>query len=180
MTIKFAEEKESFLLDISSMLYDFELAHDFAVLVENQETYRDYKFNRFFWYRNGRPIKKEHRIRALKIVKQSPLIIEVLIPTIGAVWGVLKIIEQVSTWNLKNEKLRLEVEKLRDEKIERRQKAIEEFSEQEWSTFEHIEPNTIEKKIVHRLSGSKLKACEIEVADLNEKKKQQCNQPDGK
>ena len=44
------EENEPFLLDISGLLYDLELAHDLAVIVANQDEYPEYQFNRYFWF----------------------------------------------------------------------------------------------------------------------------------
>ncbi|MCK4732185.1 MAG: hypothetical protein KAT65_06965 [Methanophagales archaeon] len=112
LRLEFKEAKRPFLLDISSLFYDFELLHDFAVIL----TYEDY-FNysltqRFFWYRNGRPIKSGHKLKSSKIIKESPLIIGVVIGAIGAIWILLQAIDKISSWKLNRKKLQLEIEKL--------------------------------------------------------------------
>lgn len=112
---QFVEDKYPLLLDISSLMYDLVLAHDFGVIITEEE-YSDYKFNQYFWYRQGRPIKPYHKIRASRIVKESPLVLEVIVASIGGLWVLLQIIEKVQNWPLNREKLKLEVEKLRAEK----------------------------------------------------------------
>jgi len=96
--LTFIEEKEPFLLDVSSLFYDFELLHDFFLLLY-AENYSNYKFNRFFWLRKGRPIRKEHKIRVLKIKKDSPLTIEIIVGLIvgisGAFWAIVQAIEKI-------------------------------------------------------------------------------------
>jgi hypothetical protein len=118
MRLSFEEEKTPYLLDISSLLYDFELLHDMFLLVY-QEDYRKYKFTRYFWYRSGRPIKAEHKIRTARIIKESPLEIEVLLSTItltsGALLAIIKTLEKIGNIDLVREHLELKNEKLRKE-----------------------------------------------------------------
>ena len=70
LKLVFSEEKRPYLLDITSLLYDFELLHDFSLILWADD-YSNYKFSRFFWYRNRRPIKTSHKIRAVKIIKRA-------------------------------------------------------------------------------------------------------------
>lgn len=44
LTLEFSEEENPFLLDITSLLYDIELAYDFCVLLTEDE-YRGYNGN---------------------------------------------------------------------------------------------------------------------------------------
>ncbi len=150
-------------VDISSLLYDLELAHDLATLVANKEDYPNYRFGRFFWYRNGRPIKDSHRIRALQISKQSPLLLEVVIPSLAALWILLQIFEKVSNWELNREKLELEVRKLRLEEQEMKGQSIEELSKQTWPEINIGEPKEIGGKIVKRLSKSKIVPIDMKI-----------------
>ncbi|UZE92473.1 MAG: hypothetical protein IB616_01285 [Methanosarcinales archaeon] len=119
MRLVFEGEKKPYLLDVSSLFYDLELLHDFSLLLY-AEGYHDYRFSRFFWYRRGRPLKDEHRLRAVKIIKESPLTIELILHIVavssGAIWAIAQAIEKVGNWKLSREKLKLEVEKLRYEK----------------------------------------------------------------
>jgi len=118
MKLVFSEVKESYLLDISSLLYDFELLHDYSLLIRAQE-YTEYKFSQRFWYRNGRPLKRYHRLRAVKIIKESPLTVELILAGVavssGALWTIFQIAYRVVNWKLNREKLEREVEKLRRE-----------------------------------------------------------------
>jgi len=114
----FNEEKRPYLLDISSLLYDFELLHDFSLLL-CAEDYSDYRFSRFFWYRKGRPLKANHKLRATRIIKESPLTVELIVSGVillsGAFWALVQAIEKISNWKLDKEKKRLEIEKLKRE-----------------------------------------------------------------
>lgn len=118
LTLAFREEERPFLLDISSLLYDFELLHDLSLILCAEE-YIDYKFSRFFWFRNRRPIRKQHRLRASRITKESPLTVELILAGItvvsGALWALLQAIEKIRNWSLSREKLQREIEKLKSE-----------------------------------------------------------------
>ncbi len=109
------EEKQPYLIDVSSLLYDIELIHDLCLII-GAEDYSDYGFSRFFWYRNGRPIKQNHKLRAARIIKDSPLTIELLLTGIVAfptsLWLLIQAIDRISNFRLNRRKLELEIEKL--------------------------------------------------------------------
>jgi len=48
--LTFTNDKNPYLLDISSLFYDFELLHDFFLIVYADD-YKYYKLNNYFWYR---------------------------------------------------------------------------------------------------------------------------------
>jgi hypothetical protein len=162
LTLEFSEERNPFLLDITSLLYDIELAYDFCVLLTENE-YRRYNFSGFFWFRNGRPLRNEHRLRIARIVKQSPLILEVVIPSLAALWALLQIIEKVRNWNLSHEKLQLEVEKLRREREIDREGTRELYAKQLSQLAEKRDATTIEERLTKRLSENPLKLIRLEV-----------------
>lgn len=108
--------------DVTALLYDIELVHDFALLVSEEE-YSSFRFTRHFLYRNGRPIRQCHKARIMRISLGSPIILEIIIPSIATIMGILKILELLSNRKLKREKLELEVEKLREENEERRKQS---------------------------------------------------------
>jgi hypothetical protein len=141
LRLVFSEEERPLLLNISSLLYDFELLHDFSLLI-CAEDYSDYRFSRNFWYRTGRPIKIEHRLRAAKIVKESPLTVELIIAAVpvatGALWVLLQAIEKVQNWRLNREKLRLEIDKLRLEKVLLRVELEQKLHEREVTPFFNV------------------------------------------
>ena len=151
LKLVFSEEKQPYLLDISSLLYDFELLHDFSLILF-AEDYSKYRFSPFFWYRNRRPIKASHKVRAVKIVKESPFTIVIEIAAIaalsGALWGLIQAAEKVRNWRLNREKRELEIEKLKLEtkkmRIELEQKAQErEASRILYSLIRRLESNPI-------------------------------------
>lgn len=115
LKLVFHEEKKPYLLDISSLLYDFELLHDLCLMI-SAEDYSDYGFGRYFWYRNGRPIKEYHKLRAVRIAKESPLTVELLLTGMVAIptslWLLIQAIEKISNLKMNRKKLRMEIEKL--------------------------------------------------------------------
>jgi hypothetical protein len=163
LTLQFSEEeKNPFLLDVTSLMYDLELAHDLGVLLTEPE-YRSFKFSsQFFRFRGGRRIGPTHRLRAVRIVKQSPLLLEIA-SSVGGLCGLLQIIEKVSNWLLSREKLELEVDKLRRERDEHRDSIREKYIEQMGELGRSHEAARIEKNLVKRLSESSLKLTQVEI-----------------
>ena len=118
LRLVFREERKPYLLNISSLLYDFELLHDYSLLMCAKE-YDNYKFSSFFWFRRGRQLKPGHKLRAARIVKESPLTVELILAGVvassGALWTIVQIASKVANWRLNKERLKLEIEKLRKE-----------------------------------------------------------------
>jgi|LSQX01.2.fsa_nt_gb hypothetical protein len=123
------KEKDPLLEDLSSLMYDFELLYNFC-LVTNSKKYADYNFPQGFWYRKGRGISDEDKLRTSKIIKESPLSIELLIAAtpaaLGAVWLLIQAIEKVYNMELEHrkkalkiKKLKLEIQKLENQKLEK-------------------------------------------------------------
>ncbi|MEK7994631.1 MAG: hypothetical protein AAB403_12575 [Planctomycetota bacterium] len=113
--LTFEEKQTPFLLDLSSLLYDLELLHDLGVMLW-YERYARLSFSRYFWYRNGRPLRPEHRLRARRVELRSPLLLEIIFGTAAAAWTFTQMAEKVSNWRVNRAKLRLEVEKLEAER----------------------------------------------------------------
>lgn len=121
LTLEFEEDKYPFLQSVSSLLYDFELAHDFSVLLSYPQ-YESYEFSDEFWYRRGRELEPMHRLRVYTIAKRSPLTIELIFGAIDAAWALIQIITTVYNWkknreikDLTAEKIKLEIEKMKRE-----------------------------------------------------------------
>jgi hypothetical protein len=127
MRLEFAEDQFPFLLSVSSLLYDLELAHDLAVLLSYPQ-YKSFEFSRYFWYRGGRPLSPFHKLRTFAITKNSPLTLEVVVAAVGGIWILIQIFDKVGNWNLNKEKLKLEIEKLHKENA---LKDVEIFEKQE-------------------------------------------------
>lgn len=112
------------LLDLSSFLYDLELAHDFGVIVSRSMDWPP-TFDRFFWYRNGRRVSMSEKVRVSRVIKESPLILEVVLPSLTGLWILLQIIYKIQDRPLEREKLEREVARLRREDAIEREKTIE-------------------------------------------------------
>lgn len=168
LKMRFLEESYPNLLDISSLLYDLELSHDYGVLLSEKQ-YWDYQFSRYFWYRNGRPIESYYRVKAAKITKASPLELALVVASVGALWAMLQIIEKVANWPRNRKKLKLETEKLELEVGEKRaaelHRAIMVMQERR-NSMEGAA--IVEGKLVQRLAESKLALLDIEVGILEE------------
>jgi len=163
LQLQFVEDKYPLLLDVSSLMYDLVLAHDFGVILTEEE-YSDYKFSQYFWYRQGRPIKPYHKIRTSRMIKESPLVLEVVITSIGGIWVLLQIIEKVQNWPLNRQKLKLEVEKLREEK-QLRYENLELVAERRGAVRQEL-------NLIKHLNESPLmlEDIEIKILELDDKK----------
>lgn len=180
--LTFKHEKNPYLLDISSLFYDFELLHDFCLILYVDD-YEYYKFGPYFWYRKGRPIKNKHRLRVFKIVKESPLTIElitgIIVALSGALWAIVQAIEKISNWKLNREKLKKEIERLEKEieiKFYEAQKAKIEFEQKllernAWKIFylilRRLEANSI---VLDNLEISAYSEQQGEFDDVEDKK----------
>lgn len=170
LKMRFLEESYPDLLDISSLLYDLELSHDYGVLL-SEKKYWNYEFSRFFWYRNGRPIDPHYRVKAARIVKESPLELTLVIASVGALWIVLQIIEKVVNWPLSRKKLKLEVEKLELETAEKRADLHRTIALAQEQRESREGAATVEERLVQRLAESRLVLLEIDVEQLREETK---------
>jgi hypothetical protein len=123
------QEKTPLLEDISSVLYDFELLYNFC-LVTGAKEYSDYNFPQGFWFRKRRGIKEAHKLRTSKILKESPLFIELSIAesiaALGAIWILIQAIDKVYNMGLNRRKNILEVKKLKleIEKLEKQNRKL--------------------------------------------------------
>lgn len=162
--LMFSEEKRPYLSDISSLLYDFELLHDFSLLL-CADDYSGYKFSRFFWYRNGRPLKADHKVRTTKILKESPLIVELIIAEVavlcGALWAFVQAIEKISNRKLNKEKLILEVKKLEREIVKADLEVEKTRIELEQKVREKEALNVL-RSLIRRLEDNPIELTDIE------------------
>src|SRR5688500_10884248 len=95
--IQFRFEEDEFhqLLALSSLLYDIELALDLSVILSDDSYYVADFTAPFVWCMNRRRIAAEHRARAGRVVKISPLFLEVAVAAIGGIWVLVQIVDKV-------------------------------------------------------------------------------------
>lgn len=114
---------------LSSFLYDLNLLYDCLALALIEQ-YSDYNFSQFFYYRKGRPLKKEHKLYLNKIDHNSPLRLEVIIPlaasAVGIPWLILQSAQKIRNWKLERRKLEIEVQKAELDLIEKKEKLVNE------------------------------------------------------
>lgn len=158
---EFKEDKYPFLLSVSSLFYDFELAHDLSILLSYPQ-YEDYEFSRYFWYRNGRPLSPFHKLRTFGITKNSPLTLEVVVAAVGGIWLLVQILEKVSNWKLNREKIRLEIEKLRREIALKDVEILEKQGQLE-TRLEQRKAVHVCNQLIKRLDASPIKLVAISI-----------------
>lgn len=168
-SLKFVEEGPLLLQDATALLFDIELSHDLGVLLIEPQ-YGAYRFSQFFWYRNGRPIKKDDRLRLKRLRHNSPLELE-LVGSLTGILALLQIVYRVSTWRMAHEKLRLETEKLRlevakltDDQRERVQVLLEAPPYAIDELSENRNAERIEARLIRRFERSPLFLESIEVS----------------
>lgn len=158
---EFEEDQYPFLLSMSSLLYDFELAHDLSVLLAYPQ-YSNYEFSQFFWYRNRRPLSPFHRLRTFSITKNSPLTLEVVVAAVGGIWLLVQIFEKVANWPLNREKTMLEIEKLRKENALKDVEIIEKQGQLQAQLEERRAAHVL-NQLIKRLGSSPIKLASITV-----------------
>lgn len=159
LRMDFEEARFPFLLSLSSLLYDIELLHDVSVILSYPEYEGTRMVTPYFFFRNGRPIRPDHMVRAAKVVKQSPLTVEVAIAAIGGLWVLVQIIDKVSNWSLNRQKLRLEIEKLQ---YETALKQLE-FGDSLRDRVERFEAERVQQQLVSRLEASEFRLTDMSV-----------------
>lgn len=116
LKLRFDEPADTTVLHLSSLLYDMNLLNDCIVLVSLPE-YAEFKFSTTFWYRNGRPVSRDHRLYLGRIRHSSPIELSVIFTmtaaAVGVPWVLVQTIEKVSNWKLNRQKLKYDVEKAR-------------------------------------------------------------------
>lgn len=125
------------LLDVSSFLYDFNLVYELGRLATDQK-YRTVRFSRYSLFRKGRPLDHLDRLSVTKLSQSSPLYLQTLLwgapLAVGALWGIVQIVEKVSNWRLNRDKLEEELKKLQRENLaaETAAKTAPIYSEEEY------------------------------------------------
>ena len=114
---------------LSSFLSDLNLLNECLALALIAE-YSDFNFSQFFFYRKGRPLKKEHKLYLNKINHNSPLVLEVIVPlaasAAGIPWLILQSAQKIRNWKLERRKLKIEVQKAEFDLNEKKAKFVNE------------------------------------------------------
>ncbi|MBZ0328268.1 MAG: hypothetical protein K8F54_11725 [Altibacter sp.] len=160
---------------LSSFLYDLNLLNDLLVL-STIEDYENYNFSQFFYYRKGRPLKREHKLYLHSINHNSPLSLEVIIPlaasAAGIPWLIFQSVQKIQNWNLEKRKLKAETEKAEFDAKEKRIKVQNEQLDLEERLIKRDALDTW-NNILKRISKKPFIADNIEITFLNRDKEEE-------
>jgi hypothetical protein len=102
-----AENEFPSLLDVSSFLFDFNLAYEIARLATDSK-YKDFVFSRYALFRNGRPLKEPDRLHVVRLEFGSPFGLIAIVKLVGgaasSIVAVIKLMEKLTgkPFNWKN------------------------------------------------------------------------------
>jgi hypothetical protein len=174
LTLRFADVDRPALGDVSSFLYDLELLHDLYAIVLSDHYYQ-FGFSRFFWYRKGRKIRPEDKIREVRISNESPLqlVVEIVVGGIavasGVAYLVLRNLQTIASIRRTNQEIRhqedlhpleMEEQRLRIEQLRRLGRIDERRVEQMMSQRGATE---IREQVERRLVENPLGVADIEI-----------------
>jgi len=170
-----SEETFPLVLDVSSFLYDLNLLYEIARLATDPN-YGEFKFSRFVYYRGGRPLRDEDRLHVQSLRQESPLALVAVLAAvpvaIGAVWGVVQIVDKIGNASLNRRKLRAEVEKLERENRDSINSAhglIPNTDEQVRSVLRIREAEQYFDNVAGRLERSSVRIKELEIDIVQQK-----------
>jgi hypothetical protein len=155
------------LFQITNFLYDVNLIYELARLATDPR-YEDFRFSRYAYFRDGRPLRDEDRLRVFKLTQESPLDL-ILVgaaaggTVIGGIWGLVQILEKVSTFRLNRQKLQEELIKLRRENEAANRPSHIMDEEEAMARIRTREAIPLVEGVGRRLSGSQVIIEELEV-----------------
>ena len=101
--------------DTSAFLYDINLVYEVSRLATDPE-HEGYKFSDASWSSENRPISDDQKLHLIKLRHESPLLLVAAITAapaaVGALWGLLQIIDKIANWPLNRQILKLQRDKL--------------------------------------------------------------------
>ena len=104
--------------DINYFLHDLNLFYEFSRVIVDPK-YRDYRFSRFFAYRNRQRIEPDDQLRIQRLAQESPLEIAAIVaagPSAATtIWILIQAFEKIANYSLSRDILKLTREKLRRE-----------------------------------------------------------------
>jgi hypothetical protein len=188
LKLTFESDQQPTLMDFTSLLYDFELLHDLSVM-SNLEEYRIYLdmpsmwaagwYGRF-WTRR-RPIKYQHKLKVIKISRQSPweviLVVSSVVVASKALVPLIEAAGKIVDWPFDRMKAQYEAEeaqfKAKKAQIELEKAIIEKETALMAAKRERrrltaaelaLENERTENRILKRLEKNPLKLSEISIS----------------
>ncbi|MCF8337915.1 MAG: hypothetical protein K9I74_08025 [Bacteroidales bacterium] len=146
--IEFNDEKNIYSEDLISLLNSLEIINDLGV-VSIFDKYKNIKNNKYFYYRSNRKIDSDQKLAIANINKSSPISVELIVGCVGALWILVQVIERINNWSLNRQKLKLEIENLKNKNNEVKQQ--EENSENEY--LRYLDESDEMKKRIYKISN---------------------------
>ena len=104
------------VVDVASFLYDFNFLYELFRLGTDPE-YAQYQFSEDTRSRQHRPLIADQQLHVVTLRQESPLMLVAAVAAIpsaiGAILGLLQIIEKIANWPVNREMLKLQRDKLR-------------------------------------------------------------------
>jgi len=164
------------LLDISNFLYDFNLLYEITRLATDPR-YNDFRFSQYVFYRNGRPLELGDRLHVEKLSQGSPMMVVAVLTitggAVGAVWGIVLVLEKIINAPLNRRKLKAEVEKLERENQDASSRHIGENLENPEEVRRVLrirEAESYYENVGGRLQRSSVKVKEVEIEVIEPRK----------
>ena len=156
------------LFQVTNFLYDINLIYELSRLATDPR-YQNFRFSRYAYFRDGRPLRDADRLRIIKLTQESPLDLVLAGATaggvvIGGIWGLVQIIEKVSNFRLNRQKLQEEVIKLRRENETANRPSHIMDEEEAVASIRMREAAPLIEGVGKRLSGSRVIIEEVEVS----------------
>ncbi len=160
--------------DIDYFLHDLNLLYEFSRVIVDPK-YKDYRFSRFFAYRNRRRVEPDDQLRVQRLSHESPLEIAAVViagPSAATtIWILIQTFEKIANFSLNRDILKLTREKLRRE-LATHTTGSERVLEPDYDRFTeqvHIrEAEYIYDKIEQHLGESPIRIRDVEATYIRE------------
>jgi hypothetical protein len=175
------------LSDLTLFLNDFDLAYG-IIRMAIDSAYSDFKISPSALYRRQLPLRPEDCLRVTKLRHESPLelitVVSAVGNIVGAVWGLVQIVDKIANppsthekRELEMQKLKLEIEKLRESPPQQGTRPIDFVDEQEVSlALQKPEVAAAIKRTLNRLRSSPIKIEQMDVTVKRQKPPKERNE----
>ena len=159
------------LIDVSSFLWDFNQAYEISRVATDQ---RYAPFVSSEGPRDPRGmIEDEDRLQVVALNENSPLVLLAIVAAtpaaVGAIWGLVQIVDKITNWPLNRQILKLQRDKLRSE-LQRSEYPIQEFEKPE-QFRQHLRDHEVSHLYDHvagRLEFGKIRVTDFEITLLDD------------
>lgn len=157
--------------DLNYFLLDLDLLYEFSRVMVDPK-YAEYRFSRFFMYRNRRRVEPDDQLRIQRLTQESPLQLVAVVAAIPAaataIWVVVQTWEKIANFQLNRDILKLNREKLRRELARPADAMAEVNYEQFVERVRMREAEYMYDRIEHHVAQNPIRIREIDVTYVRE------------